>query len=250
MPNGAELIRQPCIFFSPDAKSVGKERLFNVILDTIAVLGGTSGQVCETLRAFLASLPEGARLFQIGLMLSRGNHGLRACVNHLDLEAIPGWLSELRWQGDTRAFAALLQRIAPLVRSTALGVTLTEAGLAEKIGLECYMNLLEEDSKQWIPLLDFLDELGLCLPQKRQGLLEFPGISRSPAERRKSADGIFYLNTFRKIHHLKLSIHVDRIVEAKAYLALRRPGVRFDKILAELSGPTGFESSEDAWLVE
>lgn len=237
----AEVIRQPCIFFGPEAKAHEKDQLLSVVLDALAALGETNlGR--SSLQPFIAALPDGAQLFQVGLMLARVNPGMRVCVNKLIPEEIPEWLSKLNWSGDTQTLERLLQKITPLLNTMAVDLNLLKDRPAEKIGLECYMDWLVDDSKQWIPLLDFIEELNLCLPQKRQGFLNFPGITQNPPHKRLSDGGVLYLNLFRKIHHIKLSLAEGQVVEAKAYLALSRPGIYFGN---SLNGDL-----RDAWIGE
>ena len=165
---------------------------------------------------------------------------MRVCVEKLASEKIPDWLGQLGWKGDRGALTELLETITPLLKTTAVNLNLTEAGLDEKIGLECYMDWLVDDAEQWAPLLDYIEQAELCLPQKRKGLLEFPGITPALGLSASQNEQVLFLRLFRKIHHIKLSFQAGRVVEAKAYLALSRPGLHLDEPSTE----------RDAWLVE
>ena len=243
----AEAVRQPCIFFGPEAKTLEKDRLLRVVLEALGALGESNAGRFR-LQTFIARLPEGAQLFQVGRMLSRMNQGLRVCVNTVPPETIPAWLAALNWDGDSRALERLLRPITPMLKTTAIDLNLLNGRPAEKIGLECYMDWLEDDPAQWNPLFDLIETRDLCLPRKRQGLLDFPGVTRSPILQRLSGDGVMHLHLFRKIHHLKFTISGGQVVEAKAYLALSRPGVHLRRMF-----PGRFGDSEDAghaWLIE
>jgi len=235
-----DVIEHPSIFFGPAINSYNTQ-LFSLLMDVLGALGEKEPKFDKSLKSFIALLPNGSQLFQTGLMLSRSNEGLRVCVKQISSECIPDWLSEIAWDGDTHAMARFLSKIAPLVQTIAVDVDLTEKGIGGKIGLECYMDWLKDDTAQWQPLLDFIEKKGLCLPLKREGLLAFPGISRSPLSQRMTSDGILFSNLYRKIHHIKLNFLDSDIVEAKAYLSLSSPGIHLDRVLGKSDGP---------WLAE
>ena len=220
-------LRQPCIFFGPKTEKLDHEQLYRLIREALGVLG-EPGLGDSTLSSFIRLLPENARLFQVGLMFSRPNSGLRVCVNRLAPEKIADWFVELKWGGDIKSLAAILQQITPLLNHITVDLNLTENGVANKIGLECYVDWREMDGDLWIPFMRLLENMDLCLPQKRQGVLDFPGICRSPFKERLSRDGMLHSYVFRKIHHLKLIVSGDQILEAKAYLAFIRLGARIE----------------------
>ncbi|MBD3308579.1 hypothetical protein GF339_19335 [candidate division KSB3 bacterium] len=237
----SDVLRQPCIFFGPDARTLEKPQASRLINEALAALDMPDAGGCD-LDTFSAKLPQEARIFQVGLMLGRPNPGLRICVYRLTLEDVPGWLTDLNWPGDTAMLAQFLQKLPPDLDTFAVDLNLMKDGPAQKIGLECYMDWLENDPKQWEPLLRLLDERDLCLPAKREGLLEFQGAMRPPDDWQRASEGILYVGLYRKIHHIKLTVAADRVTEAKAYVAFNHPGVDVGAIQANHAG--------GAWLVE
>ncbi len=235
-----ELVYRPCVFLGPDTKYYDSDQLPDHLVAALAVFG-TEARSSRLLPSFMSSIPDGAALFQVGLMLSRVSSGLRVCVKGLSADTIFPWLDELEWSGDREALAELLKSITPLLRTMALNLNLTEGGPAEKIGLECYMDWLEGNSEQWQPLLDYIEERDLCLPLKREGLLKFPGKSPSFEVSFSPDSPIFFFGLSRLIHHIKLSFTEGRVAEAKAYLAVSRPGLYPDN---------SFSGERDAWLIE
>jgi hypothetical protein len=233
-----EALRRPSVFCGPVPDIARDSR---PILDALSLFGHAAGDVWN-LDAFMSVLPDGARVFQAGLMLSRPTTDLRVCVNKLPPDALAAWLPRTGWRGNAAALRDLFSVLAPLTQTMAVGVDLTADGPADDIGLECYQDWLVDDAQQWVPLLDMLEAWQLCRPSKRQGLLDFPGITQLPDQDRRRDDGVIYLNLFRKIHHLKLRIAAGRVTEAKAYLALSRPAVPF--------GPSSTALGRDAWLIE
>jgi hypothetical protein len=235
-----ELVYRPCVFLGPDPKKGDNEKLPDHLVAALAIFGNDN-QPGQLLPSFISSLPDGAALFQVGLMLSRTSDGLRVCVKGLSEDTLFPWLDRLKWVGDKEALARLLKSITPMLRTIALNLNLTESGPGEKIGLECYMDWFEEDPQQWKPMLDFVEQLNLCLPQKRMGLLKFPGKSPSFEVSFLPDSPIFFFSLSRLIHHIKLSFTESRVAEAKAYLAISRPG---------LYPESSFSGERDAWLIE
>jgi len=234
-PQILDAFRRPSIFFGPKAQACSNEHLPELIQEAIAILGQTDLDMGQ-IRTFVTSTPGDAQLFQVGLMPARRNQGLRLCVRHSDPEVIPSWLDELDWPGNVEALAALVRKISPMLSGMSADVDLGRDGIAGKIGLECYMDRRELNSSQWIPFLDFVEEADLCLAQKRQGLMDFPGIDSLPSDCRYSSDALVYTDLFRNINHFKLSFLKDRIIEAKAYLGLRRLGIHINDLLMNLIG--------------
>ncbi len=220
-----KVLKHPCIFFGPDVRTiVGKQQAFPIIDDALAVLGFKNTEYSD-LEFFMKTLPDDAHVFQVGLMLGRSNPGLRVCLFRLVPEDIADWLSRLNWKGDTKALEELLAKLTPMLDTFALDLNLMNDGPSEKIGLECYMDWQDKDSSQWIPLLDFIAEKNLCLPEKREGVLAYPGADPVPESWKNRYKGVIYLKIFRQIHHIKLSIEHGTLTEAKVYLALNHPGL-------------------------
>ncbi len=237
-PNqAAALVHSPSVFLGPDAPTLSRAALFDLLREAFAILGYADPSIAR-LPSFIAALPPDAKLFQVGMMLARSDAGLRVCVKDLAAADLAHWLAQAGWQGDPAWLAELTHTIIPMLETWTINLGFTPAGLAEKIGLECYLDWLEDDSQQWVPLLDSIVARGLCLPQKRQGVLDFPGVTLTPPS--ASTDAFQYLNLFRKIHHLKLNFSAGQIREAKAYFALTRPGVYLDRPHPE----------RDDWLIE
>ncbi len=232
------LIRQPSVFLGPDTHALSKDTLLHLILDASAIFKQSDGWH-PGLDALIAVLPDGAEIFQVGFMLARKSPGLRVCVNKIPVEDIPTWLCQTGWEGDALALARILEPIATRSQIVSLNLNVTAKGPVEKVGVDCYMDWLIDDAGQWAPLLDWLEQQRLCLPQKRRGLEEFPGLSLCPPQPEDAS--VAYLNIFRKIHHIKLSITGGRVVEAKGYLAISRPCLYLDAL------PTQYR---DAWMVE
>src|SRR3546814_17383943 len=102
----------------------------------------------DALRAVVDALPPEARLFQLGAMGSRDNAVVRLCANRMTADEIVGWLEAIGWPGEPACLAADLTKLGPLARSFAVNVDVRQGMLAEKIGIECYMDWAGEDGVQ------------------------------------------------------------------------------------------------------
>jgi len=240
-PQVADVLGNPCLFWGPTLETPLSAPVLQLLLEAMSSLHQADVDD-HLLRSLVASLPDQARLFQVGMMVSRDHPVVRGCVNRLASRDIAAWLAALHWPGDTAALTALLHTLSTMLRSVAVDLDFTTAGLAEKIGLECYMDWAIQEPQQWLPLLDYLTGVHLCVPSKQSGILAFPGTTgllsfRQPA----MPHGIIYPQLIRNIHHLKLNFMHGRIVEAKAYLGVYRPGIMVEHFLGE--------GAPDSWYV-
>jgi hypothetical protein len=222
------VLRRPNVFFGPKL-GTSNERVFSLIVELMSMFERPISQA-QALRDFLDTLPEKAKVFQIGFMLTRADDmGMRLCVDNTptEPEKILTWFAKL-WPAMSGTEAESLREIMevffPLCRELNFGFNLTENGASDAFGIECYEEWLEEDAAQWRPLLDELERRGLCLPEKARGVRDYAGITASPIRERIDGD-IIYLNTYRKIHHLKLTLSRGTLTQAKAYLAVSRLGI-------------------------
>lgn len=237
----SDTIGNPCIFWGPTHNTPLNERFLRLLLEEMCAFQPADVSD-QSLQSFVASLPDQAQLFQLGMMVSRQQPLVRVCVNQIASRDMADWLEGLHWPGDPAALADILTTLDPLLGSVAIDLDLTASRPAEKIGIECYMDWSNEQSDQWLPLLDYIEPLTLCIPSKRNGILEFPGIKWLISSEQHEFRGIVYPKLIRNIHHIKLSVVDNRITEVKAYLGVHRPGVNCDLIRAH--------ASVEDWLIE
>jgi hypothetical protein len=251
-----KVLRRPNIFFGPE-RETSNERTLEIIGELAALLERPAFRT-PALRKFCDPLPEGAKIFQVGFMLDRPDDtGIRMCVDKTTTEAdkILPWFAKLWPEIDTGGIASLgkvLETISPLCRDVNFGFNLTENGAGDAFGVECYEEWLDEDTAQWRPLLDELTRLRLCLPEKARGVEDYAGITASPLRERVDG-GTVYLNTYRKIHHLKLTLSRGILTQAKAYLAVSRPSLplsMFGSLGAVLDSPPSDERTGGEWSAQ
>ncbi|WPL16503.1 hypothetical protein Thiowin_01459 [Thiorhodovibrio winogradskyi] len=197
-----------------------------------------------TLAPVLAALPEGADLFQFGMMLSRPRPILRLCLRGIPRAGLMPFLNAIDWPGDPQELARLLDRYGPLVDDIFLDLD-AGSGIHAKLGLECYLDTGPEQPARLQALLQRLDEDGLVVASKRNALPAWYGITHEkwrpalwPADlaRRERPSprhsGVF----LRTIHHIKLTLDPPAPMSAKAYLACRFAWVDDKALKAQLAG--------------
>ena len=152
-------------------------------------------------RAFAAcveSLPPGARVSQVGTMLSRSVAALRLCVSCPEPSAIPAYLGSL----GTPGLPALAERIlaAAPVAGERLKVDLDIFdSVRPRVGIEYAVpdsrQLDGHQEPRWRQLLDRLADACLCTPAKRDAVLEWSGAVRvkfrtAPSRSPRSAESV------------------------------------------------------------
>lgn len=191
---------------------------------TIDALTGAASSAARRgrLATCLASLPEGARLFQIGVMLSRPDRGVRVCARGFGVDEIVPYLTRIGWPGAIEALAAELARLRPLTDDIRVDLDIAD-DLQATIGLECYWT----EPARAAGFLGALVTDGLSLPIKAAAAWGWAGITHQ----RRHADrwpvtllarcpagqsSVFV----RWLHHVKIHVAADGARTAKAYLAV------------------------------
>jgi hypothetical protein len=175
----------------------------------------------------LHALPDGAHVFQVGLMLARNSDQLRLCLRDISPVQIGDYLSQVGWSGSICNLQSLLQNLSNFVERIDLDLDVDETGVAPKIGLECYLSVQPKFEPRWSSFLNYLVGLSLCLPQKQEALLAYPGFVREKTHREQFPSDLLKLSQFlgsgheivfmRGLHHIKVVYQGDRPLEAKAY---------------------------------
>ena len=170
-------------------------------------------------RAF-AALPGSGVVDQIGAAPERGPRLIRLIVDGLKLRNVPAFLKRLKWDGSTRKVMDTLEEMRDMTPVFRMALDVSAHGVGPRLGLEMYRPRSPSDLDYWLtsgrnawrPVVDYLEEMKWCLPEKGAGLQAFPGIERLFEEKGMSI-------LYKGINHFKLSIEGDA-VEAKAYAAL------------------------------
>lgn len=219
-----------CFFGSQTITSAAATNSYTWVTQTAIQLlrdRALSPAIEQHLFGCFAALPNGVHVFQVGLMLARQSDAVRICLRGISPDQIIDYLSQIGWLGSTTELATLLAELSTHVERIDLDLDVVEAGVAAKIGLECYLNVQPKYEPRWTSLLDYLVEIGLCLPQKQAALLTYPGYVREKNHRERWPSHLLKLSQFmgpnyetvlmRGLHHIKVVYQSDRAIEAKAY---------------------------------
>ena len=240
MPPKAPDVPLPSVFFGPTRLSKGTpsntiSEYDWLIRSALPLLKGhpINTSIRQHLTTCLRHLPENASLFQVGVMLSRsGNENIRFFINHFRPNQILHYLRSIGWTGDGTALETMLSELEPLADRFVIGYDITPKGIGTRIGLECSFKVdhyhLEH---RWAHLLNYLVTKGLCLTDKRDALLKYPGIETNSTQdttimrplnsASHALPDLLGSTIVRYISHIKIVYQNGKALEAKAYPAIR-----------------------------
>jgi hypothetical protein len=168
-----------------------------------------------------------ARLIYIGVMLARNADVLRVEFIPQSTESIIPLLKHIGWSGDESKLEFLIGQLSGFrAYINLLHVDIASAALP-KIGLSCICRAGPDRKPDWSSLLDRLVEAGLCLPHKRDGVLDWDGFADPTSSNVPWPDNIIaqsllkpnHLSIFeRDISHIKVVYQPGMPLETKAYL--------------------------------
>ena len=230
-PSGTTLqacLDQPSLFWGSNRQVAGSDR---DLLAYLAKLGHRfyGLELDHTrLAAMAETIPGKGKVFQMGVMGARASPAVRLCVKDLDAGAQERWLAAIGWPGDRACLRDTLTRLAPLCGEIALNVDILPDRVGPKLGLELYATERMLSMDTWRPLHEALLAQGLARADKLAALEDFPSYRRFQqygAWNRTPPLGYPALAT--NLHHLKLVLVGDAVVEAKAYLSVFRPVIDY-----------------------
>ena len=226
----------PALFISL-VERLGRDteaRLMELLSATTELLLEETGtkQQAELIAACLEACPAAAGATDVGFMLSRGAEALRMVFAPFTADEAPVFLSRIGWPGTADdlepALDAAGEDFGPLV----LAVDLLDAadgtsGPLPRVGLEVFPGGYPDDLTRWSRLLDRLVAAGLCVPEKRDALLSWPGYT-DPTEIDEPWPDALIVDSLlarpgrfavlgRRLDHIKLVCQPGRPPVAKAY---------------------------------
>jgi hypothetical protein len=181
----------------------------------------------ENLKECLVCVVPGVFIAHIGAMLTRPDPCVRLNVGGIHVRALGAYLKAAPWKGDPNAAQAALEALAPSTRGLRLALDVGPAGVATRIGIECFPPVGSLQARPWRPLVDLLVRMGLCLREKADALDRWPGYDRRASSERWPPDlaimerllGPDAVSFFvRRLSHVKVAFETT-IGDAKAYLA-------------------------------
>jgi hypothetical protein len=184
----------------------------------------------DALTRCFEALPPGARAFQVGVMLARPVEALRLCVLGLDYAQVPAYLRHAGWTGDAGELGRALGPFAAGAETVIVDLDVGDTVLPS-LGLECFVG---EDGgsglrKRWTRFLEPLVRAGLCRPERKQALLEWPLTVREseaacwPAHLKAASEFVgagVEGSLVRAVNHVKLGWSPSGL-KAKGYLRVQ-----------------------------
>ena len=173
-------------------------------------------------------LPRGARVFQLGAMVGREPVFVRICVQGLTPESADAYLEAVGWPGPTAEARTLMADLVGRVDDVAVDFDVGE-DVGPKLGLECSFagKPQPQDEPRWPVFLDHLVDGAMCTPQKRQGLLRYPGYAHAESDPDRWPEALLKASAFmssmslsmivRGLHHIKIVYEPGSPLQAKAY---------------------------------
>jgi hypothetical protein len=200
--------------------------------------------ICRQVARCVNVLPAGARIFQVGLMLSRATAVTRLCVRGLASAQIPEYLKAIGWEGARGEVEAIADKLAPLVERIDLDIDVGDR-VMPKIGLECYP---AQDLTKLLAFMNYLMSGGLCVEPKADGLMRWAGLAHERVTPQIWPRELLALSSFlggrvesaffRWLHHVKV-VHVPgHPPAAKAYLAVHHQWIAPSDLKQMLSRAT------------
>lgn len=159
------------------------------------------------------------KLFQLGAMVGRGqDDSLRVFPEDMTRDDALGYLKDMSWSGDLDALEAFLKKCES---EGGCGLLHTDFDLfsdriSDKIGINIMLSNKPEAVRRW---LDFLEDQGLCLPEKKEDVIRF--LTAKPNYEP------FIQND---IAHFKIPFENGKPLGAKAYL--RQNGIQVNEFRA------------------
>lgn len=210
-----------------------KKNCLWITREAIPILTGleASEKVEKCLINCLEKLPEGARLLDVGVMLSRPTTEMRLVMNRMKPKDIIPYLKSIGWEGNINELQDLISELEKYVNRIVLQIGIGEK-VDSKVGIECRFfpdqyNL----EKGWSQFLDYLHEKGMCSTEKRNAFLKFPGeelnddleefnlqnyVPTVKLDENSSANALV-----RYISHIKINYKPNCPLDAKGYLGIR-----------------------------
>ncbi len=215
---------KPCMFWGPYRQTKGTDRALLAALPELGHRFFGLDIDSSHLARFADALPQGATVFQMGVMGARDVVVTRLCLTGLECDTAIAWLGQIGWPGDLGVVEAVWRTYADPLGEPALNIDLMPDGVGPKLGIELYAKENAFSTQPWDAAFCQLQSAGLARTEKIDALRDLPFIEHY-ALPTWSADGpqVIYPALSCNVHHLKLVIVGAELIEAKAYVGVLRP---------------------------
>jgi hypothetical protein len=180
------------------------EHSLQVMKETLQYLipGSLPHKINQKLLQISSLLPEGAFIGDFGIMFQRSPFQIKLIMRDIPFEDLCNYLSEIGWKGNTEHINTFFSLALKHINAFRLSIDIGIESLSPKIGIECFVEEVEDFLKKWNAFFAQLVDSRLCTKQKKDALFEF-------IQRNRQRE---------TLAHTKVVFLPDKIVEAKAYL--------------------------------
>jgi cyclopropane fatty-acyl-phospholipid synthase-like methyltransferase len=170
--------------------------------------------------------PQDCFVSHVGVMLGRPTAALRVNVKRLAPAQVAPYIQQLGRHETASSLHCWMTELYPLVDRITVCLDIS-AEVLPAVGLECILRDQPQHEPRWRTLLDRLVEEGICLPEKRDASLIWPGATTPPDASHWPEllvrDSLLqpqdcFSSFQRRLSHIKLVCHPWHPPEAKAYL--------------------------------
>jgi len=221
-------VPRPSIFFGSETLRgvAGTEWLTGCALPLLNA-GPLDSENRDAILRCLSALPEGAKIFQVGLMAARVPCVTRLCIRGIAAEQIVPYLSAVGWPGSLSDLQETVGTLAGHADRIDFDLDV-EGGVCHKLGLEAYYALGQESPDK---LISFLESGGYCVPEKARALRAWQGLTLETLHSELWPRELLRASAFmggrvksafvRWLHHVKFVFEPGCRLRAKAYLGVR-----------------------------
>ena len=155
-------------------------------------------------------LPDKSRLYHFGFYLSTKVIAIRLVLVNLEFPSLIKYLQAINWTGDIDRLQTTLgeikERFDYFVYNLDVG-----SEIYPNLGIECYLNNMTQpsDDRRWESNLNWMVSKGWCLPEKKDGLLQYSG--------KHQVEHFYKLNYLDSVNHVKIVFKNTEVAAVKAY---------------------------------
>ena len=212
-----------------------------------------SVRVEQKIKECIKKIPSNTSLYQVGTMLSRATEKIRLVFKGIKLNQIIPYLNSIGWSNDNKELLIFLNEIKNYVNRIVLHISIGEQ-VDPKIGIECsFYTGYSYKEEEWSSFLDYLIDKGICLPEKKSALLNYPGVEQEDTNLDFNLqsympsvmipDNNYTSALVRFISHVKIVYKPNHPLDAKAYYGIRHFGLNYNIEHEQLPSPLEINDS-------
>lgn len=206
------MYRVPSLFFRPRDLNRSIADLTWITERALPTLQGgpLSQRQKEVFQRCIENLPTGAKVSQIGLMLSRKSRALRLCIRGVAGEHFQEYLQRIGYTGIASQAQAVLEKLSSVGGKIDLQIDFTDK-VHGRLAFECGYSeqYVEYD---WFIFLERLEKLGLCTSEKKLLLMQWAGVFLNTM-----SANLLPVIFVKFINHIKVQYIPGKPLAAKAY---------------------------------